>query len=128
MAKLESPSAVPSIKPSKAELAPNEASSAGIAAVAISWPTSEKKLASPMPRMLRFNQPRPRAAGRASGKRFSFAGAGAVVQHFHLLHRDEASAHHFLEEREQRPHFFLRIDDLDDERKIGREPENFRGV
>jgi hypothetical protein len=38
-----------------AELAPSEASKAGIAVVAISWPTSENKEASPMPSTLRLS-------------------------------------------------------------------------
>jgi hypothetical protein len=38
-----------------AELAPSEASKAGIAVVAISWPTSEHREANPMPRMLRLS-------------------------------------------------------------------------
>jgi hypothetical protein len=55
LAKLEKPSASPSMSPKTADPAPTEASNAGIAEVAISCPTSEKKLASPIPRTVEFS-------------------------------------------------------------------------
>ena len=55
LAKLDRPSALPSMSPRIAELAPSEANRAGMAVVAISWPASEHRLASPMPRTVEFS-------------------------------------------------------------------------
>src|SRR5271167_525120 len=55
-AKLERPSETPSMIPSAYAGAPRLARNAGKIAVAASWPQSEKRLASPMPRTPRVSQ------------------------------------------------------------------------
>ncbi len=78
--KLEKPSARPSIKPSTAEPAPTDASSTGIAVVAISWPMSENILAKPIPTTLRFRQ---RTFGSAANGRL-VEDAGGFCQDLHI--------------------------------------------
>ena len=57
LAKLDNPSAAPSINPSRAELAPSSVKKAGNTVVAISCPTSEQSVASPMPNTVELSHP-----------------------------------------------------------------------
>ena len=105
---------MPSIKPSKAELAPSDARSAGIAAVAISWPTSEKRLASPMPRMLRLSQRNLPPDPNSLGEDLAVFRAIPVMNYPDLLQGHQTAAHHLVENRKKTLHLFLGVDNLDD--------------
>src|ERR1700690_2598582 len=63
-AKLEKPSATPSMMPSATAGAPRVARNAGSREVAASWPQSEKRMARPMPRTPRVSQ---REGGAVAG-------------------------------------------------------------
>src|SRR4051812_21162333 len=73
LARAERPSAVPSIHPSTAGPAPRARRKEGRTAVASSCDTSEKRLASEMPRVVRLSQPSPGAAPGMPGGAFTRA-------------------------------------------------------
>src|SRR4030095_16274535 len=51
-----------------------------------------------------------------------------VLEHAHLLHGDEALAHHLVEDLRQLRHAIFGVDDLDHDRQVLGEAEELRGV
>src|SRR3989442_201661 len=51
-----------------------------------------------------------------------------VIDHLDLLHRQQSAAQHLLEHRQELLNLYFAIDNFDDQRKVHREPQNFRGV
>src|SRR5580765_8073724 len=49
----------------------------------------------------------------------------AVLQDPHLFQGDQAAAHHAVEDRQERVDFLLAVDDLDDDRQILRQAQDF---
>src|SRR5882724_772481 len=52
----------------------------------------------------------------------------AVLQHLHLLQRDQAAAHHAVEDRQELVDLLLALDDLDDDRQVFRQSQDLRRV
>src|SRR5215472_264411 len=52
----------------------------------------------------------------------------AVLQHLHLFQRDEAARNHAVEHRQEGVDLLLRVDDLDHDRQVLRQAQDFGGV
>src|SRR5277367_4321741 len=118
LAKLEAASAHPSMRPRAADAPPRVTTNNGRTEVAISCPTSEKRLATPMPSTLRLSQ-RARVGGEAGevipNRSLGARGGGRarrILDDPYFFYGDQAFAHHGVDDGEHSLDAFWGIHDF----------------